>query len=775
MRMMFRMRYLVAPLAVAGSLAHAQIPTKCLEIESILVDACNPTTACPGSSEGQNEMVRFRVGPAPVALSNLEADWPNGSWRGLVQNATTASITAQLNATLTSCGLLVEPPQGIIPAGAQVLLITSTEMCVAGNSFAALADTLHIIFQEAGNTAGHFANSPAAGQPVSPTPPSGLGQRTLILFDNGTNCSDTATYVRELLVNNLGSYGGMSGESDGGTAEFSWPGLPQATYVNYGCQAPFTPLLVEAEASGTLCGGAGTVNISAQVLGGGFTSVQWSGGTGTFGDPNALVTTYTAGIGDLGTVTLTLCAQTDCADPICGSVEVPSGNGPTVSITGNGPLALCPGDQLLLTATGADAYLWGGGESGATITVTAPGTYSVSGTNLCGTGQASVEVTQASAVVVSITGNTEICAGESTTLTASGASNYVWSTGTTGPSITVSATGTYSVTASSNCGTVTESVIVSVGSTPSISITGGSMVCAGGTVTLTATSNAPVLWSTGSTNASITVTAADTYSVTATNGCGTSSASTTVVQGVAPTVVVSGDALLCPGAQLVLTATANAPVSWNNGANGSTITVGSAGLYIATASNACGSDTDGHQVDASPLTAAFTASPTTGAAPLSVQFTNTSVQGSSSAWNLGGEGSSTSTSPSFTFEEPGVYTVVLVTTLDGCVTQTSQVITVGLPPPSGSSTIYVPNVFTPNGDHINDVLSVVSTNIVSVEVLIYNRWGELVNELRRVGEVWDGRSFSGNPVADGTYFYTLRATGTDGAEYDTMGHITVLR
>lgn len=759
----------------AGTSATAQIPTKCLEIESILVDACNPSSTCPGSTEGQNEMVRFRVGPAPIALTSFSANWPNGTWRGLVQNATTASITAQLNASVSSCGHLVEPPQGIIPAGAQVLLVTSTDMCVAGNSFTALSDTLYLIFQNAGNTQGHFANSPAAGMPLSPVPPAGSSARTLILFDNGTNCSDTATYVRELLLNNIGTYGGQSGESDGGTAVFSWPGVPQVSYVNYGCQAPFSPLMVQAQATGTLCGGAGTVTISAEVIGGSYTSVQWSGGTGTFGDPTALNTTYTAGAGDQGTVTLTLCAQTDCADPICGSVDVPSGNGPTVSITANGPLSICPGDQLVLTASGADSYAWGGGGSNASLTVSAPGTYSVTGTNVCGTGQASVEVTQASGIVVTITGNTSLCAGETTTLTASGASSYIWSTGIAGPSITVSETGTYSVTASSSCGSVTESVTVSVGAAPAVSISGSNMLCAGGTTTLTATSNAPVQWSTGSTEASITVVEAGTYTATATNGCGFSAASMTVIEGVTPTVEVSGDDLLCPGAQVVLTATANAPVTWNNGATGNTITVTNAGLYIATATNGCGSATDGHQVNASPLTAAFTASPTSGTAPLGVQFTNTSTQGSASAWNFGGEGISTSTSPAFTFDEPGVYTVVLVSTLDGCVAQSSVAITVREQDPGNASTIYVPNVFTPNGDRINDVLSIVATNIVSVEVLIFNRWGEKVNELKRVGEVWDGRGVSGNHVSDGTYFYTLKALGSDGVAYDLTGHITVLR
>ncbi|HRF79580.1 MAG TPA: hypothetical protein PL070_05790, partial [Flavobacteriales bacterium] len=79
MSMMFRfpLRALLSLLVVSSvGRMQAQIPTKCLEIESILVDACNPSALCPGSTEGQNEMVRFRVGPAPLAISDLEADWP---------------------------------------------------------------------------------------------------------------------------------------------------------------------------------------------------------------------------------------------------------------------------------------------------------------------------------------------------------------------------------------------------------------------------------------------------------------------------------------------------------------------------------------------------------------------------------------------------------------------------------------------------------------------------------------------------------------------------
>jgi hypothetical protein len=85
----------------------AQIPTTCFEIESILVDACVPGGGCNNASspacncEGKNEMVRFKVGPNPLNVSNLTVSWPNNSWLGICQNGTTAAHTASLNPELS--------------------------------------------------------------------------------------------------------------------------------------------------------------------------------------------------------------------------------------------------------------------------------------------------------------------------------------------------------------------------------------------------------------------------------------------------------------------------------------------------------------------------------------------------------------------------------------------------------------------------------------------------------------------------------------------------
>lgn len=499
--------------------AWAQVPTKCLEIESILVDACNPSDLCPGSSEGQNEMVRFRTGPQSTAITDIEADWPNNSWRGLEQNALTAQVTAELNATIESCGWLLEPPQGIIPPGSPVLMVTSSAMCTAANSFASLGDTLYIVFQAAGNTAGHFANQNNGNTEV-PSPTGGESLRTLILTYLPTSCSDSATYDRQQLVNVNGLYGGTSAINDGATAEFSWPGVPVATYVNTGCQAPVIPLSVAIEqVSGSLCDG-GTVTLSA-ITQGDLTQLQWSGGSGTFSDPGSATTTYTPGPADVGDVVLQVCGQGPCADPVCASITLPTGNAPVVSITANGPLAICPGQDLVLSASGADSYVWSTQETTTSITITQPGNYSVVGTGACGSATASVVVASSPGPTVAISGDLAICAGGSTQLTATGADSYVWSTQATTASIVVTQPGTYSVVGTNACGTANASVNVTLLPGPVAGITGNTTICPGATTVLTATGGPSYLWSNGVTTASITVGTAGTYSVTVDNGCGT--------------------------------------------------------------------------------------------------------------------------------------------------------------------------------------------------------------------------------------------------------------
>ena len=77
------------------------------------------------------------------------------------------------------------------------------------------------------------------------------------------------------------------------------------------------------------------------------------------------------------------------------------------------------------------------------------------------------------------------------------------------------------------------------------------------------------------------------------------------------------------------------------------------------------------------------------------------------------------------------------------------------------TSIIAPNVFTPNGDGINDVFEVSSKEGKVVSLKIYNRAGVLVFSIEAKRCRWDGNSLTGQPLATGVYFYCAEVKGSD--------------
>lgn len=71
--------------------------------------------------------------------------------------------------------------------------------------------------------------------------------------------------------------------------------------------------------------------------------------------------------------------------------------------------------------------------------------------------------------------------------------------------------------------------------------------------------------------------------------------------------------------------------------------------------------------------------------------------------------------------------------------------------------IQVPNVFTPNGDGLNDYFYVIARNIDSYELKIFNRWGSLLYSSTELSDKWNGKH-NGKKCASGVYFYTVEYT-----------------
>lgn len=128
------------------------------------------------------------------------------------------------------------------------------------------------------------------------------------------------------------------------------------------------------------------------------------------------------------------------------------------------------------------------------------------------------------------------------------------------------------------------------------------------------------------------------------------------------------------------------------------------------------------------------------------------------------------TTPQIASAGAGTYTV-LITDAQGC-TDTAQVTLTEPVDPVG---IIIPNVFTPNNDHINDVFKLDHYGIVNITWQVYDRWGSLVFETDNPNKVWYGNTSDDKPCSAGTYYYAIRILGVDDKIYTRTGFVTLIR
>lgn len=137
-------------------------------------------------------------------------------------------------------------------------------------------------------------------------------------------------------------------------------------------------------------------------------------------------------------------------------------------------------------------------------------------------------------------------------------------------------------------------------------------------------------------------------------------------------------------------------------------------------------------------------------------FTNTSIGHSSSFWDFGdGSGTSTQEHPSHSYpEQAGNYYVTLVVANShGCTDTATQLIVV-----ENQVIFYVPNTFTPDGDLFNPSFLPIFTagyDNYNFNLVIFNRWGEMVFESNDARYGWDG-TYGGMPSPDGTYIWQIQ-------------------
>ncbi len=483
----------------------------------------------------------------------------------------------------------------------------------------------------------------------------------------------------------------------------------------------------------------------------GIASVTQTGGTAPFSyqwDDAALSTTATVGNLPIGTYNVIVTDLNNCVANASVTITEPAPINIALQIDDASCFGTASG-QITANVSGGTApytYLWTpGGQTGQTATNVTAGNYTVNVTdaNGCPGSFNNIIVGQPTAVTITSTAVTNIsCFGEddgSIALTVTGGVapyTFQWNDPTVQTSATASnlGPGNYGVVVldANNCPVTQAGMVinepevlaVSVGSTTPITCLGGADGVAVASVT-GGTLPYSYVWSDGQQTATASDLAQGSY------------------------VVAVTDANGCSGAA---TATIGAPVV--------------------------------------PFEAGFTVSPETGLQPLDIVITNTSIGGTSFEWHLG-DGTVITTNDlsavNYMYADSGSFNVMLIASdaTTGCV---DTVIVNGAVYITPTSRLNVPNVITPNGDGVNDMFPIDPTqnsffpfeirNIKDFRGKIFNRWGQLVYEWTMPLGGWEGRTLSGVPVEQATYYYVITAVGIDGdaqTQYELKGSVMVVR
>lgn len=370
--------------------------------------------------------------------------------------------------------------------------------------------------------------------------------------------------------------------------------------------------------------------------------------------------------------------------------------------------------------------------------------------------------------------------------TIDGALSYEWSTEETTPMITVSDFGSYMVTITMGvdyCYELCPSSAINEKPLPTVEIgVNQAPYCTEGFVNLSAnaTDTDSYLWSNAENTQVIQVENNGAYSVTATNECGDAEADIDLVISTTPPtveIVPSGD--FCTEGQQTLTGNISGDVNgilWTpNGEATNSIVITQPGNYsLEIITTYCGNNMDDYSLDPMPPTIQI--NPIGDICEFGVE---TQLLVASATGPVNGILWSTDEfTDTIEVMAQGIYTVTALT--DFCGESTANV-EIDCP-----LNVQVPNVFTPNGDDVNDVFQPYfefpTSDFVEYRLIVYSRWGEKVFETTDPDEGWDGMHKDELAVSD-VYIWTLEGRTRQGKEIDKdlagktarSGDVTLMR
>ena len=205
---------------------------------------------------------------------------------------------------------------------------------------------------------------------------------------------------------------------------------------------------------------------------------------------------------------------------------------------------------------------------------------------------------------------------------------------------------------------------------------------------------------------------------------------------------------------------------------------------ITTSTNACGSTIDSsiqlsyiNVEEPVDVKAKFTGQPIIGCNPLTVTFSDSSINAASYYWSFGDGFTDTARNPQHTFYFPSSskYVVTLVVSHPGQKCDNLPD-TMRLDIQVDSCNLFIPNVFSPNGDGKNDYFDIIANGYTGYHLVIFDRWGLKMFESFENTNLWNGLiNNTGGKAPDGTYYYIFFGIDYSGDQYSTHGFLTLIR
>jgi gliding motility-associated-like protein len=330
-------------------------------------------------------------------------------------------------------------------------------------------------------------------------------------------------------------------------------------------------------------------------------------------------------------------------------------------------------------------------------------------------------------------------------------------------------------------------ITITVNPTPTApAVTGDMLYCEGETptaLTATPTIGGAISWenslglnlATGLTyTPPLTIGQTDYHIFETLNGCTGAETVITVEVQAAPMVSVTPQVAICFGDSILINALNNGyTITWDDGQSGESVWLGpdSTTQYVVTATNPlCGFAQDSIMIIVNQLPDIIAGNDTLIGIGGEVTLWAESTGDVTFSW-IPDVDECIEDDCSEVYDVPDQATVYVAIATDpiGCANSDTVLVDI-----NGYMEIFVPNIFSPNGDGQNDLLEIKGPRLFNYYIQIYDRWGKVVFESTEQKEYWDGK-LNGSDLAPQTFVYMLSGESVLGEKITQEGNVTIIK